>query len=82
MRPLTERQANRCENAKHPRCRCRCKGAFHGKGRVVSGEFSLLPADDPHYRPLGMPKPKSARQMIFEEQAALAQERMRRGVLE
>lgn len=33
-RPITEGrlrdQANRCENAKCERCRCRCGGALHG----------------------------------------------------
>lgn len=31
-RPLTAKQAAACEDAKHPRCRCRCGGAFHGAG--------------------------------------------------
>lgn len=30
MKALTLRQAAACENAKHPTCRCRCRGAFHG----------------------------------------------------
>lgn len=33
MRALSERQAASCENAKHPRCRCRCGGALHGRTR-------------------------------------------------
>ena len=47
MRQLTERQAQACENAQHPRCRCRCGGALHGAARV--GNLRELPRDDPHY---------------------------------
>ncbi|PWT75304.1 MAG: hypothetical protein C5B60_05510 [Chloroflexi bacterium] len=32
MRKLSERAAERCANAKKPKCRCRCGGALHGKG--------------------------------------------------
>jgi hypothetical protein len=46
MRPLSDRQANACEHAKTPKCRCRCKGAFHGAARV--DDRSQLPAGDPH----------------------------------
>jgi hypothetical protein len=56
VKPLTERQAARCEAACTPRCRCRCAGKFHGRRR--SGEeppdrrfFEELPADDPHAVP-------------------------------
>ena len=31
-RPLSSAQAVACETAKHPRCRCRCGGTFHGAG--------------------------------------------------
>ena len=31
-RALSKAQAVACENAKHPKCRCRCGGALHGKG--------------------------------------------------
>lgn len=44
MRPLTEPQARRCEEAKGERCRCRCAGRLHGAQRAM--EF--LAADDPH----------------------------------
>ena len=30
-RALFERNAKACEQAKHPRCKCVCGGAFHGK---------------------------------------------------
>jgi hypothetical protein len=46
MRPLSDRQANACEHATTPRCRCRCGGEFHGAARV--DDRSQLPADDPH----------------------------------
>jgi hypothetical protein len=45
MRPLTERQAARCENAVHSRCRCRCGGRLHGAQRA----FEFLAPDDPHF---------------------------------
>jgi len=52
MKRLTEGQARRCENAEHPRCRCRCGGALHGKGRLSADAprelFEQLPDDDPH----------------------------------
>ena len=53
MRSLSERQAKQCENAKTPRCRCRCGGAFHGKGRLRMDaprtDYEALDADDPHH---------------------------------
>ncbi len=45
MNALSERQALACETAKNPRCRCRCGGALHGKGRALE----YLPDDDPHF---------------------------------
>lgn len=30
MRKMSQNQADRCEAAKHPRCRCRCGGRLHG----------------------------------------------------
>ena len=49
---LSQREADRCENAKEPACKCRCGGAKHGAGRVAEGgDFSALPMDDPHFRP-------------------------------
>lgn len=57
MRALSLRQAQRCENAVHPKCRCRCGGAFHGSARVKAGglderqAFEQLPEDDPHHLP-------------------------------
>lgn len=53
-RYLTQREADRCEKAKEPVCKCRCGGAKHGANRpmVAGGDFSLLPDDDPHYRPM------------------------------
>jgi hypothetical protein len=50
MKALSCRQADRCENAKGPRCRCRCGGACHGIGRISDAEgFRDLPEDDPHH---------------------------------
>ena len=59
MRALSLRQARNCENAKHPRCKCRCHGVLHGASRSqVMTEaqpsrawFEALPADDPHHLP-------------------------------
>jgi hypothetical protein len=61
MRPLSPSQAATCETAKHPKCKCRCKGAYHGAVRVtfaderreaeIREKFSALPETDPHYVP-------------------------------
>jgi hypothetical protein len=49
---LTQGEAERCEMAQEPACKCRCGGEKHGAGRVdKGGDFSALPMDDPHYRP-------------------------------
>lgn len=59
MKRLSLRQAQACENAITPRCRCRCGGALHGARRGVAsgydaGElpprdwFAELPESDPH----------------------------------
>lgn len=49
MKALSARQATRCENARSRRCRCRCGGLLHGKGRFTdAGATGLLAADDPH----------------------------------
>jgi len=49
MRPLSGRQAVTCETAKTKRCKCRCGGLLHGKGRFSeAGDAVDLPADDPH----------------------------------
>jgi len=49
---LTQAEAERCEMAQEPVCKCRCGGAKHGAGRIGNGgDFSMLPMDDPHYRP-------------------------------
>ena len=45
MRALSHRQAQRCEDAEHPKCTCRCGGQFHGGKR---GDVTTLPLDDPH----------------------------------
>lgn len=52
MRSLSQRAADRCEGAKHPRCRCRCGGALHGAKRGQGPSFfESLPAEDPHHVP-------------------------------
>lgn len=58
MRALSLRQANSCENAAHPKCRCRCGGLLHGGARASAGDdgadrsfFEVLPEDDPHHVP-------------------------------
>ena len=54
-RALSEAQAKRCEEATHPRCRCRCGGAAHGAKRLGEdperAAFEQLPEDDPHHLP-------------------------------
>jgi hypothetical protein len=47
MRPLNYTQADACEYARFPRCKCRCGGALHGAKRGVP--FDRLPKDDPHH---------------------------------
>src|SRR3972149_1692039 len=57
MRPLSEAQARACENAQHPKCKCRCGGALHGAFRAGStglpdrAWFTSLPKEDPHWLP-------------------------------
>lgn len=61
MKQLTLAQARECETAQHPKCVCRCHGAYHGKNRVElnmetteegrkldRAKFTLLALDDPH----------------------------------
>ncbi len=48
MRTLSERQAVRCEEARLPRCRCRCVGQLHGAARRSGA--AVVAADDPHVR--------------------------------
>lgn len=66
QRSLSAREADRCENAREPKCVCRCKGAAHGRGSVNLGDsgemakdalatlhkaFEALAAEDPHHLP-------------------------------
>ena len=44
-RGLSYRQAQTCEQAAKPRCRCRCGGAMHGAKR---GDVRALDLEDPH----------------------------------
>lgn len=69
MKKLSMSQANRCENAAHSRCRCRCKGELHGAGRGhTENFFRLLNSDDPHHAvPKAMSLSFKKRQMdLFE----------------
>lgn len=65
MRALSEAQARKCENAVHPRCKCRCGGKSHGAGRIAPdapvAEYRALPDDDPHKLP---PPPEPRGTMI------------------
>jgi len=47
VKRLTFGQAQSCETATGPVCRCRCGGAFHGIARVTNP--TELPEDDVHY---------------------------------
>jgi hypothetical protein len=58
MRALNQRQAQRCEDAKTKRCRCRCGGAMHG---VERGDVLDLAADDPHHAEEARTKKKGPR---------------------
>ncbi len=55
MKSLSFSQAARYENAKHPRCECRCRGALHGRARLPQDSpreaFEALPDEDPHRVP-------------------------------
>lgn len=69
MKTLSERAAKNCEEAREPRCRCRCGGKLHGAkrgGADASREwFEALPADDPHYV---KPKAEQLVQLSFFDQ--------------
>ncbi len=47
-RGLSNRQASACENAKHPRCKCRCGGRLHGAahGLLQQNERAILANGD------------------------------------
>jgi hypothetical protein len=52
MKPLSPRQADRCESANEPKCVCRCGGALHGANRGQGRAFlGALSETDPHYTP-------------------------------
>ena len=61
LRALSLRQAQTCEEARSPRCRCRCHGSLHGGHAAADPDgdspvydrafFEALPADDPHHLP-------------------------------
>ncbi len=52
MRALSATQVTRCEQGKHPRCRCRCQGVLHGAGRSALAEyFEGVGDEDPHQLP-------------------------------
>lgn len=65
MRQLSERQARNCEEARTPRCRCRCGGRLHGVKRGGNNPertfYEDLPDDDPHH--LKPKKPAPPRQL-------------------
>ncbi len=45
MKTLSEKQAQKCEDAKEPICKCRCGGQLHGAKR---GSVTSLAYGDPH----------------------------------
>jgi DnaJ-class molecular chaperone len=45
LRSLTQKQAQKCEDAKEPQCKCRCDGQLHGAKR---GSVTGLAYGDPH----------------------------------
>ena len=52
LKSLSLRQAQRCETAKNPTCKCRCGGKLHGIGRAKDPDaafFNELPDEDPHH---------------------------------
>lgn len=68
MRAMTMRQAVSCESATGRRCRCRCGGLMHGRGRMLEAEIMALPEEDPHHAQ--PPKPRKTRR---QEQADAGQ---------
>lgn len=73
QKPLSERQAARCEQAKDPVCQCRCGGRLHGAKRSGEGGASAaflagLTQDDPHYVPDGAAKGARRLERLEEEQ--------------
>ena len=62
MKPLSETQARRCENARGKRCSCRCRKACHGRALFARDSerenWESLPASDPHHLEPKMPKEK------------------------
>lgn len=75
MKALSVSQANRCENAEHPNCRCRCGGAFHGGKRVNAADggrqvFEELPEDDPHHLPTKEEKKRRAEKRRLDRELA------------
>ncbi|MGE0160714.1 MAG: hypothetical protein AB7T31_15005 [Gemmatimonadales bacterium] len=57
MKPLSYAAAARCENATHPRCKCRCGGVLHGAKR---NRPENLPPDDPHHAELPKEDPQTS----------------------
>lgn len=85
MKPLTQKQAANCENAREPVCKCRCGGALHGAkrgGDNPSDEFFwALPEDDPHYHPSPEKKAELASQRREERNAKKREETRRKNAL-
>jgi len=69
MRRMTMRQAITCETAHGRRCRCRCGGLLHGRGRVSEAEIAGLPEEDPHHAL--PPRPRKNAQQRREEAGQL-----------
>lgn len=47
MNALSLRAASECENARTPKCVCRCGGKLHGASRTA--DVGTLPVTDPHF---------------------------------
>jgi hypothetical protein len=78
LKPLSLKQADRCEQAREPVCKCRCGGALHGAKRGDGRAFfESLPADDPHYLPNAdvRAKQKSDRQAAKRREREAAMQR-------
>lgn len=72
MRQLSQFEADRCEHALEPVCKCRCGGAKHGAARIArGGDYSALPTDDPHYRPL-LTRAQARRALLRAERGIMA----------
>lgn len=73
QRPLSPRQAQKCEDAHEPKCVCRCGGRLHGAKRGDGRAFlGSLAEGDPHYTPTDEKKAELAAERKRKHDEAMA----------